>query len=259
MHLLIDAGNTRIKFTLAAGEKLVTVFHCDFKTASGQALKEQAATLETENLDAIWLASTLGPQKTATLHSNLTQLWPDVAVKIISNNSQGDLIQHCYAEPEKLGIDRLLAMIGVQTKYQTPALIFDMGTVITADLLMNKQHIGGWLTPGLATLKASLLDIDNIVAGTNQSASEALSSPFGNSTIRCVESGCHATVVGFLEQAILKSRQTFAEPYTIYITGGDAEQFANILSMPTLHLPNLVFEGMQYLTRQHSPSNMETV
>jgi type III pantothenate kinase len=55
--------------------------------------------------------------------------------------------------PEKVGIDRLLAASAAVKKYgDTPMLVVDMGTAITADIVYNQTFCGGVILPGLDAL-----------------------------------------------------------------------------------------------------------
>ncbi len=61
-------------------------------------------------------------------------------------------VTSAYQQPQRLGVDRWLALLGGYSMGVTDAMIIDAGSAITVDLLKKDgQHLGGAILPGFNT------------------------------------------------------------------------------------------------------------
>ena len=68
-----------------------------------------------------------------------------------------------YRDPERLGVDRWLALIAARERSKQPTVIVDAGSACTIDLLDSEgRHLGGYILPGLTAMGEAL------VRGTHQ-------------------------------------------------------------------------------------------
>jgi type III pantothenate kinase len=62
-----------------------------------------------------------------------------------------------YPKPSEIGQDRLANTIGAQARYGAPAIVIDMGTAVTLDILSeDRGYEGGVIAPGLALMSKYL-------------------------------------------------------------------------------------------------------
>ena len=62
-----------------------------------------------------------------------------------------------YPKPSEIGQDRLANSIGAQAKYGVPAIVIDMGTAVTLDIISeDRGYEGGVIAPGLALMSKYL-------------------------------------------------------------------------------------------------------
>src|SRR3546814_5490867 len=60
-------------------------------------------------------------------------------------------LRNAYREPERLGVDRWLAMIAAWHTHRGAACIANAGTALTVDVIdAQGQHLGGIIAAGLA-------------------------------------------------------------------------------------------------------------
>ena len=147
-----------------------------------------------------------------------------------------------YAKPENLGVDRWLTMLAAKARGKGACCIVDAGSALTVDLLRaDGQHLGGYIVPGLAMQRASLLK------GTAIRLSEppVWEKTFpGSSTGAAIHNGILSMTVAWLislSESVLKSGGT------LYLTGGDAHLFSaqlELRSVPHEVAPDLVLEGL---------------
>ena len=71
--------------------------------------------------------------------------------------AQGLGISNSYAEPQKWGVDRWLALAAGYARTQSACCVIDVGTAITVDMCdAQGHHLGGLIAPGLNALHRAL-------------------------------------------------------------------------------------------------------
>ena len=257
MLLLIDAGNTFIKFATHTDNTITKLASCASHLGKSE-LSRHLQNLPVTNPQCISLTSTLDTQRRHEIIHLLQHLWPSAALHFIHTHPEVSALQHCYTQVHKLGTDRWLAMLAVISHHKTPAIIVDMGTVVTIDAIDGKQHLGGWMIPGLEKMHTSLSSASGIADVMKEDLSIRkktlrANTTFGTDTESGALNGVQAALLGSIEQAIVLGAAQFHRPFTVYLTGGNAENFVNMLSMPATHLPNLIYDGLVFVTQHHLP------
>jgi type III pantothenate kinase len=236
MNLLVDSGNTRLKWAVLQDGGLIT----------GHALVNQQITRH--ELVETWKMQT-PPERlaiacvssTPLLELVLTvavELWPTIEILRVKSQAHAFGVYNAYQQPEKLGVDRWLALVAVRNHYQLPACIVDCGTAITVDLIdADGKHLGGLISPGLTLMKKSLVE------GTAEALQyHEASYVFGpaNYTEAAIYSGTLAAAVGLIEHVLAKQSNTIQ----LILTGGDAEIIATQLGIKPIIDTDLVLRGL---------------
>lgn len=129
-----------------------------------------------------------------------------------------------YPKPHEIGEDRLANALGAQAFYGAPAVVIDMGTAVTFDILSPRgAYEGGIIAPGMAVMTRYLHEQTALLPQLDENlllAPEGI----GKSTLEAMRIGC---VVGFsgmiraLLERVLAQWPNNANP-TIIGTGGTA-------------------------------------
>jgi type III pantothenate kinase len=229
-YLLLDIGNSCIKYALVAGpDDHLVVNQCDSLAQLRHLIFSATKVLlacvgkrhQVEQIEA-WCGEFSKP-----LHIAKTQ-------------AEQLGIRCAYAQYTNLGIDRWLAVLAARQITSLPVAVLDLGTANTCDVIVENQHQGGWIAPGFTLMKESLLNnTQQVFADNNQPKALNL----GHSTPECVNYGCLAAVQGFIAMAE-QHMATHYKDYKLMITGGAQA----ILPKPTpahwLSFPNLVLMGL---------------
>lgn len=242
MNLLIDMGNTRLKWGGAKGGQIIT----------GQFLVN--AWLDRQVLMGLW-QDIARPRRIAVscvsatpllelVQSVAVELWPDADIVLVKSQAQAFGVISAYPQPEKLGVDRWLSLIAVWQKYRSPACIVDCGTAITVDLIdADGRHQGGLISPGLTLMKKALDQ------GTEALPFSETSHVFGlaSCTEAAIYSGTLMAAIGLIEHVLAKQPQNMR----LILTGGDAELIAGQLGIPSAIDPDLVLRGLLCVLEGH--------
>lgn len=235
MNLLVDVGNTRVKWVtstidgfLSRGVELnAAVSHFKLVNSWNKLPKPNSAIISCVSAD--WLFELI---RAAAL-----ELWPDVSVTRVVSEACAFGVTNAYRQPEKLGVDRWLAMVAARQYYSLPALIVDCGTAITLDWIDGDgRHLGGMICPGLTLMKQSLSSGTDALAFDHARYSPGLS----NVTEAAIFSGVLLAVVSLIERVYSGSRQDAL----LLITGGDAELISEHLTINSVVDFDLVLRGL---------------
>lgn len=235
MNLLVDMGNTRLKWAVMQDGVLVT----------GQTLVNQKITRN--ELVETWKMQT-PPERLAIacvsrapllelVLAVAVELWPTIDIIPAKSQAHAFGVHNAYQQPEKLGVDRWLALVAVRNHYQIPACIVDCGTAITVDLIdADGKHQGGLINPGLTLMKKSLAE------GTEALQFHETNYVFGpaNFTEAAIYSGTLSAAVGLIEHVLTKQSNAMQ----LILTGGDAAIIATQLGIKPIIDTDLVLRGL---------------
>lgn len=242
--LLIDAGNTRLKWGVLDNGAIRRTGHISQEAIHEQGLSALTSKLPRE-VDAV-LASNVAGSSFATRLSGVVGMHCNCDVHFVRPEKSSCGITNSYRQPRRLGVDRWVAMIGAWSELEAACIIVDAGTAVTIDVLDDAgQHLGGQILPGAAlmatALSGSTSDIPNVEP--RAAAQSGGMRMFATSTSRAVEQGAINAVVGAVERAAWTLDENGHE-VTIVLTGGDASRILKSLDEEALHRPHLVLQGL---------------
>jgi type III pantothenate kinase len=135
--------------------------------------------------------------------------------------------------PERVGIDRLLAALTANHLRQQdrPAVVIDLGTAITVDLVSAQgEFCGGAILPGFALSARALAEQTDALPLVSFVAEDQEPAPVGKSTVGAIESGLYWGAVGAIRELICQYTAAAVPPPDVFLTGGAAERVAARLS-----------------------------
>ncbi len=238
MNLLIDAGNSRIKWALDGTDQWLTgaCQRADF----AQALKDQLQA--STDIEKIIISST----RNQGYNQQLSVLCEEVVGRtphFIEPARREHGIINRYQPTDSLGSDRWAALIAAHSLNQSPAVVIDCGTAVTVDAV-NSDGIfeGGVIFPGLDLALESLNRADNLSL-----ASKVDASVFALDTDQAMYSGVIYSIAGGIDTIVQLMRKTLGYSVNIYLCGGDMDKLANLLQHNVIKEPELVLKGLKII------------
>lgn len=230
--LLIDVGNTAIKWCIERDGVLGEVTRCERSLAD---FVESLSVIGTD-ISQVAIASVAG----ADFEQQLAQALGDItgaAVAFARTAAAAGPLHNSYAEPERMGVDRWLAMLGAFEPGKGPVCVIDAGTALTVDLVdAQGRHVGGYIIPGIQMMTAALLSQTDRVRFDDQAPTTLKP---GQSTAACVTAGGWTAGFGAIQQVMAQHPD-----YRIVLAGGDASALI-ALGINGVWYPDLVFEGLR--------------
>jgi type III pantothenate kinase len=239
MRLLIDLGNTRLKWALSQPPAWRTgaIYHRDRALAP---LLEAAFGALT-GVREVWACSVALPQTRETLATWCAERW-SVPPRFIAASAQALDVRNGYRDPAQLGADRWAALVGARAISPAPLAIVDCGTAITIDALSaDGEFVGGVILPGLALQHAALAQ-GTAALGVPPSAAPSCQA---RSTAEAIGAGTLMGIVGAIERITAEHRAVLSEGMEVLLTGGDAAVVAPHLRFPFTEVPDLVLRGLE--------------
>lgn len=254
--LLIDAGNSRVKWALldAAG---VPTRGGPFDRVLGDSA-EASLLAEWARLPrpgAIWISNVAGAAPAARLAALLERHWAGVPRTTITAQAAQCGVVNTYVEPGKLGSDRWAGMIGARALYPGEALLIaTLGTATTIDVVTARGHfVGGLIAPGWSLMMRSLGEHTAQLPSLNRDDARRLldarpAPGFARTTATALLEGCRLAQVGLIESAAARARAD--GPVRCIVSGGAAPEVVDALTIPHTRHDHLVLEGLALIAAE---------
>lgn len=251
LTVLVDVGNTRAKWVqLGPGDEVKR------GVCSADALLKHADTWPVSDMAEVLIASVLSPSFEETLEQGLRQRGFDVW--FARPRASFGRLCNGYVQPEQMGVDRWLAMVGACGNAGDAFCVVDAGSALTIDLVTSSgTHIGGYIIPGTDMMRSALL------AGTDRVRFETIdqgSLAPGVSTAEAVEHGILLAQAGAVQAALQQPASTDA--VRVLFCGGGGRQLLELLvdwlenrRCTAALRPDLVFEGVLKQAAEERPAS----
>jgi len=235
MMLLIDAGNSRIKWRLV-GENVHASGAC-----THDAPNDLALCLETPGITRVLGCNVAGPVRGEALAAIIARR--GLALEWISSGAQRCDVRNMYAHPARLGADRWAALIGARGYHRSrDVLVVMAGTATTLDILSaDGRFTGGHILPGVELMRQAL---SHGTAQLPPTGGRYRNHP--RDTADAIMSGCLNAQVGAIERVF---RRMDAPGCVCLLSGGAADEIDPLLDIPFQRIENLVLDGLHRIAR----------
>lgn len=247
--LLIDAGNTRIKWALAAPGAALGAWHAQGAHMHADAADfppALCAALEAGTVERVLVANVAGQSVRGMLAGWLAAPQPGIQpqnIEWFASVPQRAGVRNAYRNPMQLGCDRFAAAIGAHALCPGKAIVVaNCGTATTIDAITaDGTFLGGMILPGLGLMASSLA---KNTAQLPQVKPGKLPEGFADNTDDAILSGCLAAQAGAIERAF-----ELHQAVECIISGGAAPYVAPAVPVPHRHVDNIVMIGLHAALR----------
>jgi len=253
MMLLIDAGNTRIKWALVEGLAWLhsgvlpvaqagelsqhIVGHCVPWLGSKQALPSSGL----QGIEQIWVSNVAGEETARHIRNIGTN--KNVELHFVAAQLELCGVRNGYSQAGQLGSDRWAALIAAWKLVRRECLVVNCGTAITIDAIDgNGAFEGGLILPGVELMKSSLCAT---TAQLSPGPGEYV--PFPTNTSDAMYSGAIQAGCGAIQRQhglLLHSSSP------VVMSGGSAGILDKHLNMPLRIVDNLVLQGLLIIAQE---------
>jgi type III pantothenate kinase len=232
---LFDLGNTRLKCApLESGGVPGEVVALDHR---GQDLEAGLARILPAHFEAAYVASVAGDVLRVALLDSLTRRCRRISIARTQRAFSG--VRIAYAQPDRLGVDRFLALLAARARGDGAALVCGIGTATTLDLIDGEGgHRGGRIAPSPTLMREALhaRAAQLPVAGGQYHT-------FAADTADALVSGCEGATLALIERSRDAARDELGSQPRLLMHGGGSGALLARLENAT-HVPALVLEGL---------------
>lgn len=232
---LFDLGNTRLKCAPLDGDgrigQMRAIAH------DGAHFRENVAAVLPARFDEACIAS-VAP---AGLRVCLLDLLASRCARLTMACTlrQFDGVAIAYDHPERLGVDRFLALVGAHARGGGSTLVVGVGTALTIDWLdADGRHRGGRIAPSPALMREALHARVAQLPGAGGRYVE-----FAPDTDDALESGCIGAALALVERSLQAAATQAGAMPLLLLHGGGGEALRELLPQ-AIDAPTLVLEGL---------------
>jgi type III pantothenate kinase len=248
-NLLFDIGNTRAKWAwLRDGVREPIDADAEAHLDAGWDERVASRLARAARPARVVIAAVGPPPEVRRLRDRLESMWPDVAIEELRTPARAAGITSAYAAPERLGIDRFLAMVGARALAPGAVVTEGLGSALALDVLdADGLHRGGLIAPTAPRMRDAVLSTTARVDWRDAPRIHAL----GRTTEDALWSGCWQALAGLTERACADAARDLGITPRLVLHGGDADALRALLRIPCAVQADLVLRGLAHfvLTR----------
>ena len=243
--LAIDVGNTRLKWAQYAaprpGAPLIAHGAAFLETIDDLAENDWRTLASPSSM----LGCIVAGEGVKRRVDEQLELWGHIEPRWVVSAAEACGVHNGYDHPNRLGVDRWVAMIGAWHRMLAqgparPIIVVMVGTAVTVDALdAGGRFIGGLILPGFGLMLRAL---EMGTAGLKAPTGEVVDFP--TNTSDALMSGGADALAGAVERMHRRlARRTGQQPL-LMMGGGAAVKLAPIIDHDVQTVDTLVFEGL---------------
>lgn len=240
MKLLLDLGNTRVKWALQSNPGEAWLAYGAVNWQEDVATQLEADWVGLPAVDMVAAASVVDIVREAQLAASVARMFGRMPLWLRTPAHACGIV-NAYAEPQRLGVDRFLAMVAARAEGCAPCVLAGIGTALTLDALAaDGRHLGGVIAPGPQLMQQSLLGATAQIRLDRPGAILDLA----DNTTDAVTSGCWQAVAALIERFSTRVAPRLGGVPTLILGGGDAELIQPLLAQPVRLSQDGVLRGL---------------
>ncbi len=224
MLLALDVGNTNITIGSFRGDQLTGRWR--LRTIREQTVDEwgillrnlfSLSGLELESAGGIIISSVV-PVINPILAEMVRKYFQREAVFVTAETDLG--IRVLYDNPREVGADRVVNGVAAWQLYGGPAVVVDLGTAITFDVISREgEYRGGLICAGIGMAISGLFSKTALLPMVNFAAPEKL---IGTNTMGSIQSGLYYGSLGMIDGILERLIAELGPDTKLIATGGNA-------------------------------------
>jgi len=249
MLLAIDVGNSKIAFGIFEAGKLRTPL--SMATSIHQMADEYASLLfnllphhqvARDDIKEAIMCSVVPPL--IPVFQELCQRYLGVPLLVVEPGVKTG-VRILLDNPREVGADRIVNAAAAYQLYGGPAIVIDMGTTTTFDVLSKEgDYLGGAIAPGMEIATEALYTrtarLPRIELARPKTA-------IGKNTVSAMQSGVIFGYTGLVESLVARLTQELGEQAKVIATGSYAEVIAKETEVIEIVNPHLTLLGLQLI------------
>jgi len=241
--LLVDIGNTRVKWATLRGEQQGRMQAAAHEN-SGLALRALVRRAP-KDVSRVVVVSVVDEALSHVLDTAARRRF-GVMPEYIRSMQRAHGVTNSYRDTWRLGADRWVSAVGAHALASgRTAVIANVGTALTIDAVSaSGRHRGGAIVPGPKTMVTSLLSGTHGIRRRAHGGRATSRSMFATDTASALAAGSMYAAAAFIDRALLEAQRELKGRPLLYLTGGGAPVLKRYMKSPARFVPDLVLRGL---------------
>jgi type III pantothenate kinase len=252
-HLCIDVGNTSIHYGLVSGQNVQSAGHFpthNFDSTPSPEFAEAVAPLIAQ-AEGVSYCSVV-----PAINENLCASLDDFAKPIFHLTCETCAgLDLAYPKPHEVGEDRIANAIAAQEFYSIPAIVIDMGTAVTFDIISSQGYEGGIIAPGLAVMTHYLHEQTALLPELKPEDLVNVEGAIGKSTVEAMKLGVAIGFSGMVQSILDKVSDGLVERCesnpVVLSTGGSVANLTKEWVQKSEFVQDLTLMGLGVAAKRH--------
>ena len=246
--LLIDAGNTRIKWAQLEGRVLArarAAVHAGFSE------RDYARALFGRSPPSSMLVSSVAGELVKRALTAAARR-AGVRIRFVRVPQRAAGVTVGYPEPWRLGVDRFVGLVGaVHLLPRLAVCVVGVGTALTVDLVdAAGRHRGGAIVPSPSLMVDTLLSRTYGIRRRAQGGKAGATGLFARSTRDGIAQGSLYAAAALIDRAAREAALALdAGRPLVVLTGGGATAVRPLIESAAISVPDLVLKGLAVLAQ----------
>ena len=252
-HLCIDVGNTSIHYGLVSGQNVQSSGHFpthNFDSTPSAEFAQAVAPLIAQ-AEGVSYCSVV-PAINDNLCASLTEFAKPIFHLTCETCTGLDL---AYPKPHEIGEDRIANAIAAQEFYGIPAIVIDMGTAVTFDIISSRAYEGGIIAPGLAVMTRYMHEQTALLPELKPGDLVNVEGAIGKSTVDAMKLGVAVGFSGMIQSILDKVSDGLADRGelnpVVLSTGGSVANLTKEWAHKSEFVQDLTLMGLGVAAKRH--------
>ena len=240
--LLVDVGNTRVKWATSNGEQLTPGRSAAY--AEWSADDWRRTLLGERGFERVLVASVARGEAVDRLRTAV-RVATGREAEFVASTPEAAGVRNAYRDPAQLGVDRWLAIVAAHRDPGGACCVVDVGTAATIDAVRGDgQHLGGFIVPGPDLMVGSLLRGTSDLAVRSAASGPGVAAHFADNTRDAIQLGCRLALASLVDRSVTDLGRLLGALPQLLLTGGAAGEIQPLLRSSFTLDPDLVLRGL---------------
>lgn len=243
--LMLDVGNTRLKWSYALSKKDISQ-----NAAQGVQFLENIESLYEQDWSGLptperVLGCIVAGEGVRQRVRTQLEMWGAEVLWVVPTQKEGPL-QNGYDHPARLGADRWVAMLGalrhlrLQGHQNCPCVVVMVGTAVTVEAIdAQGVYLGGFILPGHGMMLRAL---ESGTAGLRVPTGQVVDFP--TNTSDALTSGGTFAIAGAVQRMRAHLREKTGQEPLCLMTGGAGWKMMPFMDVDVKLVEGLIFDGL---------------
>jgi len=248
MILLVDIGNTRVKWALLRGVRLGRM---RAKAHGGDPrVLEVAVRRAPRAVTRVVAVNVAGARFERALRAASRDRF-GVRPEFVRSTREACGVRNGYRETWRLGADRWVGVIGARALARArSAVVANAGTALTIDAVSaGGRHLGGAIIPGAAAMIAAIIKGTNGIGRRARGDAASRRGLYAADTASALAAGAEFAAAALIDRAVDEAAKVLRAQPLLILTGGAAPGLKLRLRHKARMVPDLVLHGLAVLAR----------